>query len=239
MLFVALPVAAESQKMPAQMRLNVILTIDESKATDFDRSWSIIAAQAKKDGFPFYTVVSESENKRLILSIISSYGDIAKISDFVDRYTNGQNSTLKKEASLLQETVLTYHSYVTRIANNLTYNPPDSYRSGFVEYSHYHFESEDKEKVEKLFFNYRGMLEKAGVKSALHIRWMTLGSEGLGLEVLKAANAPEELAEFEQEITTKVDKTQRAVFEAQLKALTKKVTYRKWTPRPDLSISTR
>ncbi len=239
LLLVMFPAPGHAQDQPFQMRLNILMNIDGSQGAEFDRSWKVIAGQAKEDQFPFYTVVSESGNQRLILLIVKSYGDISKVAEQIDRYTNSDDAELKEAVHNFQNVVESYQSYVSRIAGNLTYNPPDSYRSGFVRYSHYTIESEDKPEVTKLVKDYRDMLEEVGVSSALHARWLTLGSEGTVLELLRAADSPEEMQEFEKEIAAKVDAGMLHEFQSRLDGLTLSVSHRNWTPRPDLSISTR
>lgn len=235
-LFLA-PASTQAQEQPFQMRLNVTLDIDGSQAAAFDKSWRVIADRAMKDSFPFYTVVSESGNRRLILFIIKSYADLATIAEHIDKYRNSDDADLRAAVTKLQQISGSYNSYVSRIAGELTYSPPESYRSGFVRYSHYTMESENKAAVKKLVMDYRDRMEQAGVSSALHARWLSVGSEGTVLELLKAANSAEEMRDFDEEIAVKIDARHSAEFESQLQRLTTSVSHRYWKPRADLSIS--
>ncbi|MEM8917389.1 MAG: hypothetical protein AAGE37_00910 [Pseudomonadota bacterium] len=190
-----------------------------------------------KDSFPFYTVVSESGNKRLILFIIKSYADIAKIAERIDQYRNSNDADLRAAVTKLQHISGSYNSYVSRIAGELTYSPPESYRSGFVRYSHYTMQSENRAAVKKLVKEYRDRMEQTGISSALHARWLSVGSEGTVLELLKAASSAEEMRGFEKEIAFKMDARRIAEFETQLQRLTTSVSHRNWKTRPDLTIS--
>lgn len=238
-LLTTCPAPGHAQEQPSQMRLNILTEIDGSRAAEFDRAWQTIASHAKKNKFPYYTVVSESGNQRLILLIIKSYADLSTISERIDQYVRSDDAELRKAVRDFQDIVVTYRSYVSRIAGDLTYSPAGSYRSGFVRYAHYTIQTENKAAVSRLVKDYRDMLEQADVSSAFHARWLALGSDGQVLELLQAANSPEEMAQFEKEIQTKVDPLRRAEFQSRLNKLTQSVSHRYWKPRPDLSISSR
>jgi len=226
------PAGAEAD----DLRITALATIDPAQTEAFETAWRRVRDAAQASGYPFYTVYSESGAQRMIMSVISDYGDLAEVIGAVDRLRTSEEESLRDAVRRISAATLTFETYVSQHDVSRSYAPPGSYAG-----QRHHrlitlaFPPANREAVAALLAERRTALALAGVPTAAHAVWRRLGRDVNSVTLLSSAYAQDEHARIDAEIDAALGAA-AADIDARLAELTSARTVRHWLARPELRL---
>jgi hypothetical protein len=227
----------------ADYRLNVIVELPAGDAQPFERAWMTLRDTLAERGYPYYTVVSESGPYRHFVSVIEEVSALETVAAFRGALTDSSDSKIRAAIEQLKANTVGVQTYISRHDRQLSYAPPGSYSGPYHRLQTFSYALEQQEALKAAFAALNAAWGNAGISSAFHVMWHSLGGwvgggvgEGGGqVTMLTSAPSAAEHAAREARVRAATQEGYQA-FDAALWSSVASSRIRYWLSRPELTL---
>lgn len=232
----AQPAAGDEGQDAVALRFNVIVEIDPSDIAEFESAWALIRDQLQQDGYPHYSVVSESQNQRMLVSVIGGYGELADVHSFINKYRTSNDRDVAQAVNTLTRSTRSFSAFTTLYDDELSYVPPNSYAGPFHELKTMYFNMDDRANVASLLEQQRNLWSGADIPHAFHVMWQGLGADLSSVTVMTSAVDLATHREIFQSVDAALDTDKNAALKIDMDATITRETVKNWNARVDLRV---
>lgn len=217
------------------LRLNVIVDVNPAGTQAFDDAWKILRDAAATAGYPFYTVVSESDSRLHFVSVMNEYASLKVIADMRSHLEGSANPDIANAVQTLRANVLWHHSYVTRHDKTRSYAPGGSYSGPYHRLQTFDYPLSRENELSTAFEELNAGWAAAGILSAFHVMWHGVGAAGGRATMLMSAPSPKERAAIDAQVRSDAAQAFKK-FDARLWDIVTSSSTRYWKSRIDLTL---
>ena len=181
------PALAEAADDDVALRLRATVEIDPAQIEAFEAAWLVIRDQLEADGYPYYSVVSEHQNKRVLVSVVDEYANIISAHRFVEQYRTSEDADIRAAAETMAGAIRSLHVMTTSYDKKLSYVPPNSYAGPFHELKDLHYRISDQAAKEGLLRRTRALWAEAELPQAFHVSWHGFGTDFAAVTIMTSA----------------------------------------------------
>lgn len=217
-------------------RLNIKVDLRPGSERMFEEAWTVLRDRLIEQGYPFYTVVSSSGQRRHFVSVIRDAKALDAVSGYRDRLRASEDAAVQAALATLRDSVVAEETYLSRHDPILSYAPEGSYAGPYHRLQTLTFPASHRAQLEETFRALNAAWAVAEIPSAFHVIWHETEAEALGeVTLLTSASTPREFAEKDARVRAAVGEAYRR-FDAMLWDLVEEIRTRYWLSQPQLTL---